>query len=359
MLIDPLDSPEADGPVHVQTLLATWAQRLRASDRKPRIALAEGTDPRALWAAAHLAEHGAVTPVLTGDPARIRELAATLDLKLPEDPDVLDVLDPAHMAGDSRCTDALDEALAARRRLTSHDRRELAADPLYLTAIALRLGDVDGCVAGSNRPTADVLRAGLYVVGLQPGIRTLSSSFLMVLPDGRALGYGDCAVVVDPTSAELADIARATATTYEQLTGERPRLALLSFSTKGSAQHPQVDRVRDAVRLLRAADPGLEVDGDLQYDAAAVPAIGRAKAPASPVAGRANTFIFPGLAAGNIGYKIAQRLGGATAIGPLLQGLAAPLHDLSRGCSGSDIAALALATGVQATVSRTPTPRTR
>ncbi|MEV0601619.1 phosphotransacetylase [Streptomyces sp. NPDC050315] len=334
-----------------QTLITTWADRLRDAQHKPRIALAEGTDPRALWAAAHLAEQGTVTPVLTGNPTRIRDLAADLDLKLPEDPDALDILDPAALAADPRCADALGEALEARRRLTSHDRRELAADPLFLTATALRLGDIDGCVAGSNRPTADVLRAGLYVVGLAPGIRTLSSSFLMVLPDGRALGYGDCAVVVDPTSAELADIARATATTYEQLTDDRARLALLSFSTKGSAQHPQVDRVRDAVRLLRAADPGLEVDGDLQYDAASVPAIGRAKAPASTVAGQANTFIFPGLAAGNIGYKIAQRVGGATAIGPLLQGLAAPLHDLSRGCSGPDIAALTLATAVQSTVS--------
>ncbi|POX43107.1 recombinase [Streptomyces sp. Ru73] len=334
-----------------RALITTWSDHLRTAPRKPRIALAEGTDPRTLWAAARLAEQGAVTPVLTGDPTRVRELAADLDLKLPEDPEALDILDPAALAADPRCTDALGEALAARRRLTTHDRRELAADPLFLTATALRLGDVDGCVAGSDRPTADVLRAGLYVVGLAPGIRTLSSSFLMVLPDGRALGYGDCAVVVDPTSAELADIARATATTYRQLTGERPRVALLSFSTKGSARHHQVDRVRDAVRLLRAAAPDLEADGDLQYDAASVPAIGRAKAPASRIAGHANTFIFPGLAAGNIGYKIAQRVGGATAIGPLLQGLAAPLHDLSRGCSGSDITALALATAVQATVS--------
>ncbi|MER7396026.1 phosphotransacetylase [Streptomyces sp. NPDC000151] len=358
MLIDPLAPAEERGPA--QALIDSWADRLRtAATNKPRIALPEATDPRVLWAAARLAEQRAVTPVLTGDPARIRELAADLDLKLPEDPDRLDILDPARLAADPRCADALAEALNARRRLSSRDRRELAADPLFLAATALRLGDVDGCVAGSDRPTADVLRAGLYVVGLAPGIRTLSSSFLMVLPDGRTLGYGDCAVVVDPTARELADIARATATTYQELTGDRPRLALLSFSTKGSAQHPQVDRVREAVLQLRTADPELEVDGDLQYDAAAVPAIGRAKAPASPVAGQANTFIFPGLAAGNIGYKIAQRLGGATAIGPLLQGLAAPLHDLSRGCTGPDIAALALATGVQATVSRKLPSRTR
>ncbi|MFI9024907.1 phosphotransacetylase [Streptomyces sp. NPDC053560] len=350
--------PPADDPA--RALIVTWAERLRDVPRKPRIALAEGTDPRVLWAAAHLAEQGTLTPVLTGDPARVRNLAAGLDLKLPEDPEALDILDPARLAADPRCTDALAGALEARRRLTSHDRRELAADPLFLTATALRLGDVDGCVAGSNRPTADVLRAGLYVVGLAPGIRTLSSSFLMELPDGRVLGYGDCAVVVDPTSAELADIARATAATYEELTADTPQVALLSFSTKGSAQHPQVDRVGDAVRLLRASDPELAVDGELQYDAACVPAIGRAKAPASRIAGQANTFIFPGLAAGNIGYKIAQRVGGATAIGPLLQGLAAPLHDLSRGCTGSDIAALSLATAVQSTVRRAvQSPRRR
>ncbi|MFF2502660.1 phosphate acyltransferase [Streptomyces sp. NPDC058067] len=351
MLIDPIDParpPAGPAGAAVQHLLDTWAQRLRPASRRPRVALAEGTDPRALWAAVRLAEQHAITPVLVGDPARIHARAAELGLKLPDDPDRLDLLDPAALAADDHCADTLAKALAARRGLPLAGRRDLAADPLYLTATALRLGKVDACVAGSNRPTADVLRAGLHVVGLAPGIRTLSSSFLMVMPGGDLLGYGDCAVVVDPTSRELADISLATAATYRALTGETPRVALLSFSTKGSASHVQVDRVREALSLVRATAPDLVVDGEMQYDAAAVPAIGRSKVPSSKLAGRANTFVFPGLAAGNIGYKIAQWAGGAAAVGPLLQGLAAPLHDLSRGCTGPDIAALALASALQA-----------
>ncbi|MDJ1134927.1 phosphotransacetylase [Streptomyces iconiensis] len=355
MLVEPhgpLQFPGEAGPAVAQ-LAGTWADRLRAAGRRPRVALPESGDTRTLWAAARLAGQGSVTPVLLGDPATVRNRAADLDLKLPEDPEALEILDPAAMARDPRCGGTLGEALARRRKLSRADREELAADPLYLAATALALGDADVCVAGSNRPTADVLRAGLYVVGLAPGVRTLSSSFLMVQPDGGVLGYGDCAVVVDPDPRQLADIARATARTYRELTDARPRVALLSFSTGGSADHPRVDRVREALELLRAEGTDFAVDGDLQYDAASDPEVGRAKAPSSPVAGQANTFVFPGLEAGNISYKVAQRVGGCAAIGPLLQGLAAPLHDLSRGCTGADIAALALAGGVQA-LSRTP-----
>lgn len=349
MLVDPLDPAPPAGPAGaaLQRLTGSWAERLRRSGRRPRVALPDSTDARVLWAASRLAAQAAVTPVLLGEPARIRALAADIGLRLPEDPGLLDILDPARLTDDSRYAAVLGPALAARPRLTAGERRELAADPVFLAATALRLGDVDACVAGSTRPTAEVLRAGLYVVGLAPGVRTLSSSFLMVLPDGSTLGYGDCAVVVEPTPAQLADIAQATAGTYAALTGDRPRVAFLSFSTGGSAAHPRVDRAREALRLVRARAPELEVDGELQYDAACVPSIGRAKAPGSSVAGRANTFVFPGLEAGNIGYKIARWVGGAAAVGPLLQGLAAPLHDLSRGCTGSDIAAIALAGGLQ------------
>lgn len=357
MLVEPhgpLQFPGEAGPA-VARLAETWSGQLKDAGRRPRVALPESGDTRVLWAAARLAGQGAVTPVLVGDPATIRNRAAELGLKLPEDPAALDILDPAEMARDPHCADTLGDALARRRRLSRADREELAADPLFLASTALAIRQADVCVAGSNRPTADVLRAGLYVVGLAPGVRTLSSSFLMVLPDGGALGYGDCAVVVDPDPDQLADIARATARTYGQLTGAEPRVALLSFSTDGSADHPRVDRVRAALARLRAEGTDFAVDGDLQYDAATDPDIGRAKAPSSPVAGQANTFVFPGLEAGNISYKVAQRIGGCAAIGPLLQGLAAPLHDLSRGCTGADIAALALAGGVQA-LTRTPSP---
>ncbi|MFG3254623.1 phosphate acyltransferase [Streptomyces sp. NPDC048172] len=336
MLVEPhapLPVPGEAGPA-VQALTEKWAARLRDGARRPRVALVEALDPRVLWAAARLAEGRAVTPVLVStEPGAVRERAADLGLKLPEDPERLDFLDPSAYA------DTLQPLL---------DGRPGGEDPLFLAATALRTGDVDVCVAGSDRPTADVLRAGLRVVGLAPGIRTLSSSFLIVRPDGGVLSYGDCAVVVDPEAAQLADIARATAAGHRALTGDEPRAALLSFSTQGSADHPRVERIREALALLREGDPGFAVDGEIQYDAAADPDVGRAKAPGSPVAGKANTFVFPSLEAGNIGYKVAQRVGGCAAIGPLLQGLAAPLHDLSRGCTGSDIAALALAGGVQA-----------
>lgn len=357
MLVEPhgpLQFPGEAGPA-VARLAGTWSARLNAAARRPRVALPESGDTRVLWAAARLAGQGALTPVLLGEPGTVRARAADLGLKLPEDPEALDILDPARLAKEPRCADTLGEALARRRKLSRAEREELAADPLYLAAATLAAGATDVCVAGSSRPTADVLRAGLHVVGLAPGVRTLSSSFLMVLPDGGALGYGDCAVVVDPDPGQLADIARATARTYGQLTGAEPRVALLSFSTDGSADHPRVDRVRQARELLREQGTEFAVDGDLQYDAASDPETGRAKAPSSPVAGQANTFVFPGLEAGNISYKVAQRVGGCAAIGPLLQGLAAPLHDLSRGCTGADIAALALAGGVQA-LSRTSAP---
>ncbi|MGY1433694.1 phosphate acyltransferase [Streptomyces reniochalinae] len=343
---DPLPFPGAAGPA-VRRLTQRWATQLEGAARRPRVALVEGTDPRVLWAAARLAQEQAVTPVLVAeDPAAVRDRAADLGLKLPEDPTRLEILRP------SRYTDTLAALLEERPRLAA----QVLDDPLFLTAAALRRNDVDVCVAGSNRPTADVLRAGLRVVGLAPGIRTLSSSFLMLRPDGDALTYADCAVVVDPDAGQLADIARAAAATHRTLTGDEARAALLSFSTRGSAAHPRVDVVREALSVLRAAAPELPVDGDLQYDAAADPDVGAAKAPGSPVAGRANTFVFPSLEAGNIGYKVAQRVGGCAAIGPFLQGLAAPLHDLSRGCTGSDIAALALAGGVQALTTAQETP---
>jgi len=190
----------------------------------------------------------------------------------------------------------------------------------------------------------------MRIVGMAAGRATLSSAFLMAMPDGRTLAYGDCAVVPEPDAEQLADIAIATADTFSALVGQDPVVAMLSFSTKGSAEHEAVSVVREAVTRVRALRPGLAVDGELQFDAALVPEVGASKAPGSPVAGRANVFIFPNLAAGNIGYKITERLGGAEAYGPLFQGLARPVNDLSRGCNAQDVYNISAITAVQAVV---------
>ncbi|HEY3685536.1 MAG TPA: phosphotransacetylase [Streptosporangiaceae bacterium] len=321
-------------------LLRRWISALDGA--AIRVVLPDGDDPRVIAAAARLAADTPVRPVLIGgfggDGAagaagvpvwRVRELAA--------DREVREVLAGAVRDGGGPPSVVV----------------ERVSDPLYLGAAAVRLGYADACVGGAARPTGDVLRAALRVLGLRPGISTLSSSFLMALPDGRVLAYGDCAVLPEPDEAQLADVAIATAGTYADLTGGDPVVALLSFSTYGSAAHPHVDRVRRATERVRAARPDLRVDGELQFDAAVVEAVGQAKASGSPVAGRANTLIFPDLAAGNIGYKITERLAGAVALGPLLQGLTAPMNDLSRGCSADDVFTVAVITAAQA-AARTP-----
>ena len=347
MLKSPAAHKDTDTPVGtdleaqgVDSMLLERVLELCEQGSRPRVVLAESHDERVLRAAGVLAEAG-LQPVLIGEEDEVRGQAAQLGM-----PDTTgwSVETPSSLA-----TGAAGERIRIRAQLKHPELTESwLADPVYLAAAAVGEGLADAAVAGADRPTAEVIRAGLSIVGLAPGSSLLSSSFLMRLRDGRYLGFGDCAVIPVPDDQQLAAIAIATARTFASITGQTPAVAMLSFSTAGSAHHSDVDRVRLATEHIRTTCPSLDVDGELQFDAAIIESVAKSKAPDSAVAGHANVLVFPNLAAGNIGYKIAERLGDADAFGPLLQGLAAPINDLSRGARVSDIVNVGLITCLQA-----------
>ncbi len=309
----------------------------RAKAAQARIVLPEGDDPRLVEAANRLLAEGLAQPILLVSADADRSAIA----------DGVTVINPDTYAE----IDAYAESFYQLRKhkgISLEDAQTHVRNPLVFGALMLRLGDADGCVAGAVNATSNVLRAGLQVIGMAEGVSIASSTFLMILPDGRAITYGDCGMVPDPNAEQLATIAVSSAHTHRQLTGEDPVVAMLSFSTKGSAKSPSVEKVQEATALAQAAAPEIAIDGELQFDAAWIPAIGQRKAPSSPVPGNANVFIFPNLDAGNIAYKITERLGNAQALGPLIQGLAKPMHDLSRGCSADDVVVVSCIAAVQA-----------
>ncbi|UWR22763.1 phosphate acetyltransferase [Sulfitobacter sp. S190] len=320
----------------------------RAAARPAHIVLSEGHDPRVVAGAIAALDAGMGPVTLVGPQAAVSALVAEHGAA---DRENLFIEDP-ETSPRTEVYAALYLELRKHKGVSEEAAAQQAREPLIFSALMVRNGDADGTVGGAVATTSDTVRAALTMIGKSKDAALVSSFFLMVLPENHPSGrgamvFGDCGLVIDPDAAELAAIAAQSASSCEQLLGDAPKVALLSFSTKGSARHDRVTKVTDALEILRDTHPELPSDGELQFDAAFVPEVGASKAPGSDVAGHANVLIFPNLDAGNIGYKIAQRIGGCDAIGPVLQGLSRPANDLSRGCTAQDVTNMIAVTTLQ------------
>ena len=323
--------------------------REKAREVQQTIVLPEGDDERVVTAAAKIVSLGVAKPVVLGSRETMDRIATDLGITL-KGVEIIETKNPPKL---EPYAEKLAEIRAKKGMTVEQAREILLKDPNFYGAMMVKMGDADAMVSGSNSPTANVLRAGLQVVGTKQGIKTVSSVFVMELTErqdtyGDVLLFGDCSVIPVPTSEQLADIAEASVVTAKNVIGMQGKVALLTFSTKGSASHPDIDVVIEAGKILEERKVDFPFTAEIQADAALVKSVARKKCPNSKVAGSANILIFPNLAAGNIGYKLVQRLAGANAYGPLIQGLASPINDLSRGCSVDDIVNLVAITAVQA-----------
>ena len=322
----------------------------RAKANKQRIVLPEATEERTLTAADRVLADGVAEIILIGNPAEVMALADKLGLK---NIDKATIIDPQNHDKKEEYAQLLCE-LRKKKGMTIEEARQKVLDPLYLGCLIIKAGDADGQLAGAQNTTGNVLRPALQIIKTTPGISVVSGAMLLITQtpqygENGVLVVGDVAVTPVPDAAQLGQIAVCTAQTAKAVAGfEDPRVAMLSFSTKGSAKHEAVDKVTEALKVAQELAPELKVDGELQADAALVPSVGESKAPGSAIAGHANVLVFPSLEVGNIGYKLVQRLGNADAIGPILQGIARPVNDLSRGCSIDDIYKMVAITACQA-----------